>query len=182
MHEIAQEKDGLFFSRSQKIWQELGLTDIWDQRERMALNIRPFEVGPYHHLVLPFEHHWVNCQDLWFDTERCVLNIMRWLGHTVNQDRLILWLRLMPTWQKIHNDSLHFYRQLPQIISCIVDGYRFPIPDLTLDQEAIIQHCLIYQHNLNFKTWQLEKFPNDTQQLHQLLEPNIHPIDNYAYR
>ena len=36
---------------------------------------------------------------------------------------------------------------------------------------------LIYKYGLNLKTWQLEKFPNNTKQLHELLEENIHPIE-----
>ena len=47
--------------------------------------------------------------------------------------------------------------------------------DLDVIQEAFIQRELIYKHNLNLKTFQLEKFIN-TQQLHNLLEPNIHPL------
>ena len=46
---------------------------------------------------------------------------------------------------------------------------------LDIIQEAFIQHELIYKHNLNLKTWQLEKFTN-TQQLHNLLETNTHPL------
>ena len=45
--------------------------------------------------------------------------------------------------------------------------------DLDLLQEAIIQQKLIKTYNLNLKNWQLECFTN-TQQLHSLLEPNIH--------
>jgi hypothetical protein len=47
--------------------------------------------------------------------------------------------------------------------------------NLDLMQEACIQHHLIYNYNLNFKTWQLEKF-SDTKQLHSLLELNTHQI------
>jgi hypothetical protein len=45
-------------------------------------------------------------------------------------------------------------------------------------QEAIIQHIMIYKYGMNFKLWQLEKFPDNTQDLHKLLEPNIHKVDN----
>ena len=47
--------------------------------------------------------------------------------------------------------------------------------NLDLMQEAAIQRELIYNYSLNLKTWQLEKFTN-TKQLHNLLEPNLHPI------
>ena len=46
---------------------------------------------------------------------------------------------------------------------------------MDLWQEAIVQHILIYKYNLNLKNWQLKKFPDNTQDLHKLLETNIHP-------
>jgi len=51
--------------------------------------------------------------------------------------------------------------------------------ELNLNQEASIQHVLIYKYDLNLKTWGLEKFPNNTKKLHELLEPNIHKITQY---
>jgi hypothetical protein len=45
--------------------------------------------------------------------------------------------------------------------------------ELDLLQEAIIQQKLIKNYNLNLQNWQLDKFTN-TQQLHKLLEPNVH--------
>ena len=48
--------------------------------------------------------------------------------------------------------------------------------ELDIMQEAAIQRELIYKYNLNFKTWQLEKFQS-TRQLHALLEPNIHSLN-----
>lgn len=76
----------------------------------------------------------------------------------------------------MQNDALKFYRSLSHIVECIVQGGYYELPALSLEQEAIIQHCLIYQHNLNIKTWQLEKFPSNTIRLHQLLEPNSHSL------
>ena len=56
------------------------------------------------------------------------------------------------------------------------NDYDYALPRLTLKQESIIQHCLIYWHNLNLKTWGLTHFPNNARLLHQLLEPNIHTV------
>jgi len=80
-------------------------------------------------------------------------------------------------WQKKQLDLLDFCYNQPHIVDAIVNNLYYEI-DLTFDQEIIIQHCLIYQHGLNLKTWQLEKFPNNTQDLHKLLEPNIHSVEN----
>ena len=46
--------------------------------------------------------------------------------------------------------------------------------NLDIVRESTIQHVLIYKHGLTLKSWGLEKFPNNTQDLHLLLEPNIY--------
>jgi len=38
----------------------------------------------------------------------------------------------------------------------------------------MMQHALIYKHGLTLKGWGLENFPDDTKDLHQLLEPNVY--------
>jgi hypothetical protein len=48
--------------------------------------------------------------------------------------------------------------------------------NLDFYKEVIIQNALLYKQNLNLKNWQLEKFPANTQDLHKLLEPNIHQL------
>ena len=68
-----------------------------------------------------------------------------------------------------------FGDEFDDTMKCIVNGWYKELPELTFDQEVIIQHALIYKHNLNLKTWQLSKFTN-TKQLYQLLEPNIHDL------
>ena len=61
------------------------------------------------------------------------------------------------------------------IIESILKNNYIDLTKFNLDivQEATIQHELLYKHNLNLKTWQLEKFM-DSKQLHSLLEPNIY--------
>jgi hypothetical protein len=73
---------------------------------------------------------------------------------------------------------LEFCYNYKHIVDSVVNNWYYQI-DLTFEQEVVIQHCLIYQHNLNLKTWELTKFPSNTQDLHKLLEPNIHPITQY---
>lgn len=173
---VQREHQDRYFSESQRIWNDLALSNIWDQRERMALDIRPFDPLEFANFTLPFEHHWINCQTLWFDTEHAVLDAMGYLDLSVDQSRLEIWRPIMTNWQKIHNDQLMFYRSLPEIVEATVKGHYFRLPSLSLWQETIVLHCLIYQHNLNLKSWQLDRFPNNTIDLHALLEPNIHPL------
>lgn len=178
LDDVWQEYDDIFFKRSTETWDAMGLTDVWDQRERMALNMRPFAKIPMSDLTLPFKHQWINCQDLWFDTERTISRAMSWLDLEITTTRLDHWRSVAQRWQATHNDHLRFYRQLPQIVRAIVRGHDFEIPPLTLRQEATVLHCLLYQHDLNLKSWQLCRFPNNARDLHALLEANIHPLDH----
>lgn len=176
----AQEHQDIFFAQSQHTWQELGLVNVWDNRERQALDMRPFQRFQHSAQTFPFVHHWISCQDLWFDTERTIKRAIEWLGLPVDHARLGHWRSIASRWQCQHNDLLRFYRMLPEIVDATIKGNYFELPALTLRQEAIVLHCLIYQHGLNLKSWQLEHFPNNTKQLHGLLEPNIHPVESYS--
>lgn len=174
--EVDNEFQDAFFCRSQQCWQDLGLNQIWDVRERMALDMRPFDEHWANDLSLAHDHFWVHCQDLWFDTERTVCTIMSWLDLDLIEDRVEQWLPIMRLWQQMHNNNLRFPRHLSKILRSIVYGQKHDISNLTFNQEAIIQHCLIYQFGLNLKTWKLDKFPDCASQLHALLEPNLHPL------
>lgn len=176
IQEADQDFQDVFFGRSQQRWLDLGLNGLWDVRERMALDMRPFNEHWANDLMLAHDHFWVHCQDLWFDTERTVRKIMSWLDLELIEDHVEQWLPIMRSWQQIHNNNLRFPRHLSKILRSIVHGYKHNISNLTLKQEAIIQHCLIYQFGLNLKTWQLDKFPDCASQLHDLLEPNFHPL------
>jgi hypothetical protein len=170
--------DNLFNKSSQHMYEELQLIDIWDKRERLALNIRPFD---YAHFNVNFDyqhpHLWINCQDLWTRTETVIKKVMAYLKLEIDKHRFEAWLPISRAWQQKQFDLLDFCYNQPHIVDAIVNNLYYEI-DLTFQQEVIIQHCLIYQHGLNLKTWQLEKFPNNTQDLHKLLEPNIHSVDN----
>lgn len=174
--DLIKEYHDIFFSGSQRAWMDLGLTEIWDIRERMALDIRPFDDHWGDDLLLAHDHYWVHCQDLWFDTERTVRKIMSWLDLDIVEENVERWLPIMRSWQQIHNNNLRFPRQLSKIIRSIVQGHKHDISQLTFEQEVIVQHCLIYQYGLNLKTWQLDKFPDCASKLYLLLEPNFHPI------
>jgi hypothetical protein len=176
---MTQKRDdfqNMFFNQSQKNWKELGLDNVWDLREQMALNIRPFDPGridfvPDHDL----SYLWINSVDLWTRTPWVIKKIMKYLQLPFSSEKWDQWLPVCMSWQKIQLDALEFCYNQPHIVNAIVNNWNYEI-DLTFEQEIIIQHCLIYQHGLNLKTWQLERFPNNTQDLHNLLEPNIHPI------
>jgi len=173
--ERRQDLDSIFFQRSCKQWDDLNLTNIWDTRERLALNTRPLKFRqPNVNLAIP--HYWIDSQELWYNGINKINDIMAWLNLQIDQTRIEHWQQVYNQWKNIQIKNLEFQYQYKHIIEATVNGWSYPI-DLTFDQEVVIQHCLIYQHNLNLKTWQLEKFPKNTLELHKLLEPNIHPLN-----
>lgn len=165
----------VYFSKSIHQWQNLGLTTVWDTRERMALDTRPFHRAGKPKLNLSRPHYFIDSQEWITNGAPTIKKILDFCKLIIDDSRWDHWMAVYNKWQSIHHQRLNFCHQLPHIVDSIVNNWYYEI-DLTFDQEVVVQHCLIYHHNLNLKTWQLEKFPNNTQDLHKLLEDNIHPL------
>ena len=154
----------------------------WDKRERAAINLRPFfqpQINKYVDFSIPYLY--LDAQELWIDGEFTLQKVMKYLKIDVNPSRLASWIPIYHQWQKIQIKLLRFGWNIDHICDAIVNNHYYDISDYNLDlwHEAIIQHCLLYKYNLNLKSWQLEKFPTNTQDLHKLLESNIiHKLDD----
>lgn len=172
----SQEKDGFYYADSQAAWQQLGLTEVWDQREQMALDYRPFSRDWFPKFGLTRPHLYINCQDLWNLAPDVLRHCFDHLSLTLDESRWHHWIKVANTWQQNQHRLLCFYHSLDHIVACTLNGWYYPLPRLELWQEAIIQHCLIYRHGCNLKTWQLTQFPDNTQDLHKLVVPNTHPV------
>lgn len=148
---------------------------VWDQREALALNL---QIDNYHvdNKFFDFSgnHLWILADDLWYDTRRTVTKCLDYIGVEVQPQRWAHWHRVLETWLGIQRPMIEFNRNLDHIVSATVRGWNYPLPKLSLFQEAIIQHRLIYQHNLNIRNWQLTQFPDNTNKLHKLLESSQH--------
>lgn len=173
--ELLQEFQQTFFASSAAAWTSMNLDNTWDLRERMALDTRPFDSYQYNQFAFDLPHLWISCQQLWQQPEKILAVMMDYCELSTNQERLRLWRPIARQWQQTQLQLLEFGLVHKHIVDATVNNWDYAI-DLSFDQEVIIQHCLIYQHNLNLKTWQLHKFPNNTQALHQLLEPNPHAV------
>lgn len=173
----------VFFQKDFEKWRELNLTDIWDYREFIALNY-PFYDESWQMMGVNFDHnidhYLLDSEDLCSHFDQTVKYMMDYLKLPVDQTRLSNWNLIYKEWSKKHTDRLLFVKYFDQIMNYIINGFDMDLTRFNLDiiREATIQHTLIYKHNLNLKTWQLEKFTN-TKQLHNLLEPNIHPLGKY---
>lgn len=175
---VGQEHQQIFFKKSIDKWNALGLEDIWDQRERLALDTRPFSKTSQPGPVMHYPHLWLDCQELWTRGEVTALRMLDFLKLKVCNNRLAAWKPIYSRWQELQLKRLEFNLVCQHIVDSVINNWYYEI-DLTFEQEVVVLHCLIYQHNLNLKTWQLAKFPNNTQALHKLLEPNIHTLTPY---
>jgi hypothetical protein len=166
-----------FFKESNLEWEKLGLTDIWDHREFLALNLRPFETLS---IIPNFDqtkkHYALDCFELFNNFDKTVVDLFDWLGLTINMSNWSHWSTVYQQWRKLHINRILFIEYFDIIIDSIINGYYLDLSRFKLDimQEATIYHVLIYRYGLTLKTWRLEKFPDNTQELHKLLEPNIY--------
>jgi hypothetical protein len=147
----------------------------------MALILEPYlSVRMDEFFNYSFPHIYVDARELFFNGRELMGNLFNQLRLPLDQSRLDSWLPIYYNWQAKQSSILKFSWSLDHICECIVNNLYYDLTtfNLNLKQEAIIQHIMIYKYGLNFKTWGLEKFPSNTQDLHKLLEPNIHQLNN----
>lgn len=170
-----------FYKDSLEFWKQQGLGEIWDQREFLALNMRPLKpMSIKENVNLTRPHFYLNSFDLYSTFEHTTDLLFEHCNLDLDKTRLSNWQTTYRKWQGIHRSKMIFSWYLPDIVDYIINGYDMDLRRFNLDlmQEACIQHFLIYQHGLNLKTWQLEKFIS-TKQLHNLLELNPHTLSEY---
>jgi len=178
-NEIFDDYIDYFFKDSKEKWDKLGLTDIWDKREFIALNINFKKTVSINTEINNTNKFYVlNCMDLFTTFDITVYKLFEYLNLIVNPDRFKKWNIVYAKWKKVHYNRVRFVWYFNSIIANIITGKAMDLTSFDLDimQEAAIQRELIYAHSLNLKTWQLEKFTN-TKQLHNLLEPNLHNLN-----
>lgn len=167
----------LFFDESKKYWEEtLKMNEIWDKREFLALNLRPYSHSLIDDINFYNREYFLLTTNEHFNTLDVVIpEIFNFIGAKIKKDRWHGWKDKYQTWKQIHYDRVNFSCYFDEIIHAILNGINLDLKRFKLDiyREATIQHVLLYKYNLNFKTYGLEKFEN-TLQLHNLLESNIH--------
>lgn len=168
-----------FFKDSQEIWKALNLTAVWDRREFLALNLRPYDTVSIATALDPNKSYYtLDTAELWNTFDSTVGNLFEYLELNIDEYKKSQWEGIYYKWKKLHYPRMLFVWYFDRIIDYILSGREMDLTRFNLDiiQEATIQHVLLYKHNLNLKTWQLTKFKN-TKQLHQLLESNIHTLN-----
>jgi len=150
--------------------------DKWDLREFLSLNIRPFEISTVDKsLDFSKPHFYINANEWWLNGSQTIVGVMEYLKLTINKDRFSKWIDIYKRWQQIQIQILKFQWNFNHICDSIVNNKFYSLKEynLSLLQEAAIQHVMLYKYGLNFKMYGLDKFPNNTQDLHSLLEPNV---------
>lgn len=181
LEQLDTEFQETFYADSLKTWHDLGLTNVWDERERRALDFRQHpDFTQTNQQVMPFDlpHLRITTAELWTQGDWVIKKVMDFCELEIDDTRWNHWLSVYREWQKIFQQRILFCYRLPLILKAIVNNWYYDIGNLTFMQEVVIQHLLIYQHNLNLKTWELAKFPQNAQDLHKLLEANIHPVSD----
>jgi hypothetical protein len=150
----------------------------WGKREGMALNIRLAGQEPR---VITYPHFYVDARDLWLNLESVIADIFVYIAETIDQSRYESWLDVYRIWSEQQKSLIRFQWYLPAVVDAIKTGAKIPLDhlQLTLFQEAIILHALMFKHKLNIKGYGLSKFPTNTLDLHKLLVPLEHEIPDY---
>jgi len=159
-----------FFSGSEQKFDQ----EIWDQRELLALCTRPFfqlkKINFANNLISAIpDIISINTDKFWVHGA----NLFTGIAAAKYQS----WIKVYKHWQRIHDTKLS--KDYWTILSSIINNKSMDLSRYNLDlvKEALIQHGLIYKYNLNLKTWNLDKFPDNTRDLYQLLEENMHVLD-----
>jgi len=177
---ITQDFNRAFFADNSSAWPD-NCSRIWDKRERDALNSRPYDTSWRSNINPMFnktkKHYHINCLTYWFNGESEILKIMEYLELSVDPDRYAQWKLIYAEWQKIQIKFLDFTFKIDDIITGIINNWDYEIGPMTYNEETVIQHLILYKHNLNFNTWQLTKFPTNTKDLHKLLIPCVHTLE-----
>lgn len=150
---------------------------IWDRREKLALILQEIKYCDYIQYIDRFKPHlYYTTDDVWNDFTSLIKEILTYTGESLVKDRFDSWKLLYYQWREKHLPS--FSKNFNKIIEAIICGYYMDLTryEMNFYNEVLIQQALIRKHNLNLKTWQLDKFPNNTQDIHKLLETNIHSI------
>lgn len=171
--EMFDEYSNTFFSVSNEVTNN---KNIWDIREILALNVRPYDEKFKRSIGFSVPYYHIDFKLWWTDPMTFIVDIADFLEIKIDNSRWEKWKDICLQWKITNKHYLQFYFSLDHIIESILNGWYYKLPHLTFPEEVIIQHILIYKHGLNLKTWQLEKFPPNTQDLHELLEDNIHDV------
>jgi len=176
-NEILDHYINYYFNNSKQKWNQLQLNEIWDIREFLALNINPLHEISINSIIRShsFKYFYIDTKQLWLNFEYIIEDLFDYINVSIDYTRYDDWILIYNQWKTQHYNRITFMWYFEKIIEDILQGNNTDLSRFNLDiiREAAIQHVLLYDHGLNLKTYNLNQF-NNTLQLHNRLEPNIH--------
>jgi hypothetical protein len=153
--------------------------EIWQQREMYALMLK----SPIHHKIQvndlidkthPYLYY--NTDDLWNDGVNIMPELCDFFEISFSNERFNQWRKNYRCWREIHDNS--FSRHFDEIINNILHGHFMSLRRYNLDllKEIAILRTLIHEHNLLIECWDIERFPDNTKDIHARLRENHHVI------
>ena len=179
-HNVVADIDAKWLSFEQSFFNKptdmFDQTFIWDRREKLALILPdPIKQPNFCQLIdrrLP--HLLYTTDDVWNDLFSVMPEIFSFINTPLDSTTINGWQNVYATWRLNHDQ--YFSRHFDRIIDAIVNNKYVSLTRFKMNfyKEVMIQQALIRRYSLNLKTWQLETFPDNTQELHKLLEPSLH--------
>jgi hypothetical protein len=181
IQEMENEFERIFYPEDNRHMWPNNCSSLWDQRERLALDRRPYDTVEWVTRHQPTfdrskKHFYLNFLTYWTQFDQKVKDLMNYLELPIDNDRFQSWIKIYNDWQKIQTKFLDFSMRVDDIMDAIVHGWDYDLGILTFEEEVIIQHLLIYKHNLNLNSYKLTRFPKNAKTLHKLLKPLNHKV------
>ena len=177
-----------WFSRSLDKWSKdsnFDLKNTWDYREFMSLNFGKNGAYDTKEKISKYirdynkDFFYTDINECWHMLDTLMEDIIAWTGLELDNKRLDTWRPIYNSWRDKTRNIFLFDWYFDEIINAILKNNYIDLTryKLTLIHESIILNELIYNYNLNIASHGVERFI-DTQQVHDLLEPNLHNLVN----
>lgn len=151
---------------------------LWELREYVAINQYIFKldqtaIEPPSSYDTPVMK--ITATDLYNGSDG-ILNLMTELKLPISTERKSKWLAIHAQWSKLQLKHLNYRSVMSTIVNSILncDDYDLTEDDLDFYDESYILSELIYKHGKTLKLFDVNKFPNNTNILHTLLEDSFY--------
>ena len=149
---------------------------LWDLREALSLYYPGCIKNQltYRQHALRTNHFLLHHHDLCDNMPDKIPELFDFLCLPLCPERLAHWQQVWQRWSV--TNSRFFFRDLPEIIDCILQGIYKDLSghDMTFAKEIVIASHLLFDHDLALRSFGLERIKENTLAWHDILEPNIY--------
>ena len=114
----------------------------------------------------------LDSKELYCDGLETMKKIFNFLQLPIKQDRVAHWLSIYKKWSKNFDEFDKFEKLLPKISNCVIEGKEFNLEMFlpNIINEVLILEQVMLTHGRRLKTKNLDIFPKNTIELHQLIK------------